>query len=263
MGKLEKDTSSLYGKIFTSFTDQEFNKFQEMVLPTSLGEDKAFFEGKKVLELGCGGLGYGLAVFLSHGAKEVTGIDFSEENINNLNKKFSKYKNLTLLVKDLHEIPPDFGSFDIVYSNGVVHHCKNPKQVVEMVYSNLKPGGHFFIGLYGSGGVIPFLITVSRYLSKLIPEKMLHSLLRKYWRGGTFFIMDYLYVPILRRYTEEEAKSLLERAGFINISRLDNTIISHGWIRFLQQAQMNHKKFITRVLHGAGYIYLKAEKPNG
>ena len=49
---------------------------------------------------------------------------------------------------DSENIPFNDNSFDLVYSNGVIHHTPNTTQVVKEIYRVLKPGGRCIIMVY-------------------------------------------------------------------------------------------------------------------
>jgi len=259
--QIEKETAKLYGKIFQTVPKEEYELQQIIVSPEALMESSESFSGKRVLELGCGGLGHSIAGFLKNGVKEIVGIDISAENIRVLSEKFKNNQNVHLICGDICDVRINLGCFDIVYSNGVIHHTKNPEKIVKYAYDNLMTGGFFVIGLYGKGGIIPLTIEAIRKMKHLIPTEILFRALNKYFQYSSFYIMDYIYVPILRRYTQKEAEDLLTRSGFVKISRLKNTPTrKFDLLSYFQQAQCNYKRMITKILHGEGYILLKGKK---
>ncbi len=260
MGSSEKETVELYEKIFPCFKKSEFNTFQEFVSPKAFKEDENFFRGKRVLEFGCGGLGYSIMSLLKYGAREIVGVDLSPKNIANLENRFAEFKNVQFLVMDICYLPSDLGEFDLIYSNGVIHHVKDPEKVVANIFSLLRPGGTCILGLYGKGGVIPWIIDAVRFFRFIIPRNILFKALRTTWRYGTFFIMDYIFAPIQFRYTEKEAIAFMEKVGFKGIERLDNVIVTKGVLRYLQQFQVDYRTMVSRILHGHGYIILKGKK---
>jgi SAM-dependent methyltransferase len=260
MNSVEKETANLYGEIFTAFTDKEFEEFQLCSLPKSIGEADDYYHGKSVIELGSGGLGHALAGILNSGAAKVTGVDLSAQNIENLKKRFKDEKRLTLINQNILKLEESVGKFDLAYSNGVLVCSTDPQKAVSVAYNLLNPGGKFVVCLYGKWGVIPFCISLSRLAAKVIPKDWVFNFLKKYWRFSAFFIVDYMYAPILIRYTEKEAVKMLRDGGFSDIERLDNSIFCGGIKRYLQQSQMDHKTLSSKILHGVGYITLKGVK---
>ena len=258
----EEKTADLYGKIFPAISQQDFEKFLSFVSTSTLRENTDYFQGKTVLDLGCGGLGYAIAGFIQQGAAAVTGIDLSAENIARLQSKFQQYPHVKLIQHDIcHLEDLDLETPDLVYSNGVIHATKAPEKVVADAYRLLKPGGKIVIGLYGKGGIIPFLITLSRTLGRVIPQKVLEGILKAVWPTSIFYIMDYVYVPIQIRYTEQEAVALLTDAGFQNVGRLPNPHFEDAPVRrALMQTQSDPDSFMSRLLHGHGFIIVKGVK---
>ncbi len=100
--------------------------------------------GKKVLEIGYG-IGTDLLTWCLEGA-EVYGIDITEEHhrLADLNFKLHNLK-ADLRIADAADIPFPEGYFDIVYSNGVLHHTPDTVRCISEAYRVLKPGGAFRI----------------------------------------------------------------------------------------------------------------------
>ena len=103
--------------------------------------------GEDVLEIG-GGMGTDLAQFAIHGA-HVTDLDLSaghltlaKENffVRGLQGRFIQHDAETLIFDD--------NTFDLVYSNGVLHHTPNTHHVVKEIYRVLKPGGKAIVMVY-------------------------------------------------------------------------------------------------------------------
>ena len=260
MNSTSKKTQYLYSQLFRFTTENDFRNYQLTVTPQAFGENSDFIKGKRILDLGCGGLGYAISSFLRYGASEVIGVDISRENIQKVQKRFSNDHRVVLYQMDINHLPPKFKNFDLVFSNGVIHHTISPERVLGQVHRVLKPGGYFIISLYGKGGVIPSAISILRSFSQIIPLAIFLRLMSNFWKRGAFILGDYLYVPVLHRYNEREATSLLRAAGFVSITRLSPVTIAAGFTKYLSQSQMNYKSFVSRILHGAGWIILKAQK---
>ncbi len=110
----------------------------------------ADIKAKKILEIGPGAGGHS-ALFARHGAR-VTAIDITEARIRATAAKFRLLgKDATgcrAMQGDAEALPFADGSFDIVYSNGVLHHTNDTEKAMDEVFRVLKPGGRAVIMLY-------------------------------------------------------------------------------------------------------------------
>lgn len=103
---------------------------------------------KLVLEIGSGGGGHS-SLFKKNGANMVS-LDITPERAMSTARKFSFIDEGTGLVTlaDAENLPFNNNSFDIVYSNGVLHHSENTEKCIQEVFRVLKPGGKAIIMLY-------------------------------------------------------------------------------------------------------------------
>ena len=104
-------------------------------------------QGRKVLDAGCGS-GIVSMAFAKLGG-DVTGIDASERCVElsrarakqfGVRARFERHDLTTLHLGD--------SDFDIIYSWGVLHHTKAPKESFHRLVSVLKPGGTIVIAVY-------------------------------------------------------------------------------------------------------------------
>ncbi len=106
--------------------------------------------GKSVLEIGCGAGGHS-ALFANYGAK-MTSVDITPARVRSTQRKFDLLGDRALGCKamqsDAENLPFEDNTFDIVYSNGVLHHTHNTEKAIDEVYRVLKPGGKAVIMLY-------------------------------------------------------------------------------------------------------------------
>ncbi len=103
--------------------------------------------GHKVLEVGAG-LGTDLAQFASNGAL-CTDLDLSRGHLEHAQRNFAlRGLSARFVHHDAEEMPFEDGEFDVVYSNGVIHHTPNTTKLVGEIYRVLKPGGRAIIMVY-------------------------------------------------------------------------------------------------------------------
>ncbi len=108
--------------------------------------------GESVLEIG-GGLGTDHAQFAKHGAI-TTDIDLSSGHLALAQENF-RLRGLTgtFVHHDAETLPFPDASFDVVYSNGVIHHTPNTQRVVDEIYRVLKPGGKAIVMVYAENSL--------------------------------------------------------------------------------------------------------------
>jgi len=133
-----------------------------------------------VLEAGCG-TGQ-LSLFLSRYQRKIFSIDVSTGSLE-LGENFRKkndINNLFFLKMDLFNLFFNKEFFDVIISNGVLHHTKNTKLAFIELTKYLKKGGYIVIGLYHKYGriynkITKFLINnfgnSFKFLDKKISDK--------------------------------------------------------------------------------------------
>jgi glycosyltransferase involved in cell wall biosynthesis/ubiquinone/menaquinone biosynthesis C-methylase UbiE len=160
--------------------------------------------GDSVLEIG-GGLGTDLSQFARHGAV-VTDLDLSGGHLEHAKENFA-LRGLpgTFVHHDAETLPFPDNSFDVVYSNGVLHHTPNTRQVVEEIRRVLKPGGKAIVMMYAEHSW--------HYWYRLVWEKGLkHDMLRTFSIGEimsrTVEITENNARPLVKVYTGAALKQL-------------------------------------------------------
>jgi glycosyltransferase involved in cell wall biosynthesis/ubiquinone/menaquinone biosynthesis C-methylase UbiE len=108
--------------------------------------------GKDVLEIG-GGMGTDLAQFARHGAR-VTDVDLSAGHLE-LARENLALRGLTgtFILHDAETLPFDDSAFDVVYSNGVIHHTPNTRSVICEMRRVLRPGGRAIVMVYAENSL--------------------------------------------------------------------------------------------------------------
>jgi glycosyltransferase involved in cell wall biosynthesis/ubiquinone/menaquinone biosynthesis C-methylase UbiE len=108
--------------------------------------------GETVLEVG-GGMGTDLAQFAANGAI-VTDVDLSAGHLELAQENF-RLRGLTgsFVHHDAESLPFDANSFDVVYSNGVLHHTPHTSRAVGEILRVLKPGGLAIVMVYAENSL--------------------------------------------------------------------------------------------------------------
>jgi SAM-dependent methyltransferase len=105
------------------------------------------FRGARLLEIGCG-MGTDLLQFARGGAC-CTGIDLTPRHVEITRHRFALYGAPgTFMLADGEQLPFASGSFDVVYSNGVLHHTPDTAGAIREVHRVLTPGGTAKVMLY-------------------------------------------------------------------------------------------------------------------
>ncbi len=102
------------------------------------------YEGKKVLEIGCG-IGTDAEQFVKAGA-QYTGIDLSDESVK-LTKE--RLPGANVMVANIEEWCSD-QKYDLIYSFGVLHHTPNIHNALCNIRKMLSPGGELKIMMYAT-----------------------------------------------------------------------------------------------------------------
>lgn len=117
----------------------------------------ANFQGKRVLDLGCG-YGWHCIYAAEHGASQVIGIDSSYKMIDEAKSKTSSSSIITYEVKKMEDVDYSANSFDAVISSLAFHYVASFDDIVTKVKSMLVQGGDFVFSVenpiftaYGTG----------------------------------------------------------------------------------------------------------------
>ena len=113
-------------------------------------ESAADFEntrGKRVLEIGCG-CGSDAERFARAGA-HYTALDLTDAAVRITRRRFELASLKGSFVQgDAEDLPFGDGSFDLVYSHGVLHHTPDTPRTIREIYRVLSPAGRAVVMLY-------------------------------------------------------------------------------------------------------------------
>lgn len=162
--------------------------------------------GQDVLEIGAG-IGTDLSQFAQGGAR-VTDLDLSAGHLQLAQENFA-LRGLTgrFIHHDAESLPFGDHEFDVVYSNGVLHHTPNTRAVVREILRVLRPGGRAIIMMYAENSW--------HYWGRLVGELGLRNdMLKKYSMGEIMSrsveITQNDARPLVKVYTARRLRALFE-----------------------------------------------------
>ncbi|MEK7469136.1 MAG: class I SAM-dependent methyltransferase [Planctomycetota bacterium] len=167
---------------------------------------------RDVLEIGIG-LGADHQRFAQAGAR-LTGIDLTERAVVHTRKRFDLFGlKSELRVGDAEALPFPDGTFDVVYSWGVLHHSPNTARAVDEALRVLRPGGKARIMIYHKHSLVGTMLWLRYALLRGNP-----------WRSLKSIYSSHLESPGTKAYTKREAGELFRQFSGVKIS----TVLTHG-----------------------------------
>ena len=104
------------------------------------------FRGRLILDAGCG---HGSqAAFMGELGARVIGVDLSPDAAAVARQKIGRDARGLVVQADLACLPFPDGLFDLVYSEGVLHHTRDPKASFRHLVRKVRPGGYIAAGFY-------------------------------------------------------------------------------------------------------------------
>lgn len=224
---VEKVTGAHYGALFGSFSAHSYWEEPRELLGVRLRRNEietASLPGQHILDAGCGGGRYTVAWRLL-GAGRVTGVDISPTNIATAQRRMDEagIDGVAFAEGNVLALPFPDGTFDGVFSNGVLHHTPDWKTGIGELLRVLKPGGWGWLYLIESpGGLYWELIEIMREIMQTEDRGFARSLLRmlEVPENRIFYMLDHVLAPINIRMSPEEIEECLTDNGATEIRRL-------------------------------------------
>jgi SAM-dependent methyltransferase len=254
-------TQASFGYEWTHFKDWRYSgetNFNDYFQ----GFELASLAGGLVLDAGCG-MGRH-ARQMAPFARRVVAVDFSRA-IDQAARNTAECQNVDCMQADILTLPLADGSFDFVYSLGVLHHLSETERALAGLVRKLKPGGHMRIYLYwkrhGWAGFLLRGVTLSRRVTTRLPFPLLRGLcrivsvalyggvvvpyrllsrvgVRRHESWPLFVYTKYSFhvlyndqfdrfsAPLEKRYEADEVRDLLLAAGLTDVRVLP----CYGWV---------------------------------
>ncbi|MCW5961000.1 MAG: methyltransferase domain-containing protein [Pyrinomonadaceae bacterium] len=222
LDKIEKDkaeTAENFGWQWTNFTQKD-DKYAEQFLGWLQPVKPEFFEGKIVLEGGCG-KGRHTSLAADWGAKEVIGIDLSAA-VETAFQATKHLENVHIVQADIFKLPLK-KVFDYAFSVGVLHHTPDPKKAFTSLAGKVKKGGHISAWVYGeenNSWIINYVNPIREGFTSKMGQPALFQL-SKLPTVGVFLASKLLYRPL-----NKAAKPVAERLFYNDYL---NHIGTFGW----------------------------------
>ena len=205
------------------------------------------------LDVGCG-TGRFMEIAVSMGAA-VIGVDLSYA-VDSAFANMGRREGVHLVQADLFKLPFRPGTFDTIYSIGVLHHTPSTRDAFLGLPPLVKPGGLIAIWVYGCEEEYTRYVERVRLLTVRIPKRLLywlcwlcvpvlHTMLRvpllwrvavriptsEQHRGLRWDVLDTFdqYAPRYRwNHTEPEVREWFEKAGLEDVSALSFPVSMRG-----------------------------------
>jgi SAM-dependent methyltransferase len=151
------------------------------------------FEGKSVLDVGCG-MGRNPYWMLDAGASKLVAVDVDDRSLESARKNLARFENATVKKKSAYDLDPnDLGRFDRVTCIGVLHHLGEPENALAKLWSCVAPGGELHLWCYGREGnrlILPAIQALRAFGSRA-PLKATHAVARAITFGAWPMIRFY------------------------------------------------------------------------
>jgi SAM-dependent methyltransferase len=219
--------------LFEKYFDGSESRLDEL-----LGSEKG---RKKILDAGCGSGGSGYLMFgqmlKNH---DYLGVDISDAVLVAKQRFDELGIPATFVQSDLNSIPEEFGLFDVIFSEGVLHHTDSVEKAIYQLSKRLKNGGHFLFYVYVKKAPIREFTDdfIRQHLKKLDNDQAWDSLMSLTKLGK---ILGDLNIEI---DIEEDISFLDIRKGRFNLQRLFYYKICKAFYRpDYSLDEMNHINF--------------------
>lgn len=211
-------TVDLFENAWTTYTPETYDHSVRLVEErlTRSGFDSSYFKGKTCFDGGCGTGRLSLAM-AKMGASKVTAVDLGGGSLDYFREVVKRHglSNTEIVEQDVTDLSGwQDGAYDFVASNGVLHHTENCERGILEHFRITKPGGVFWVYLYGADGAYWDLYDTLRPLVLEIPPATIRSILGAYGlrEGLIYTYLDNLLAPRVY-YLQSEFLALLKKHG--------------------------------------------------
>jgi len=177
--------------------------------------DTESLNGKLFIDVGCGSGIFSLAA-IRLGAKQVVSIDYDKDSVNCaqfLKERYGPFDNWTIQQGSILDsgFVDTLGTYDVVYSWGVLHHTGNMWKALENVSMLVKADGILAVSIYNDQGLLSKFWAFVKYIYNKSPAPV------QWLMGNLFFVVWALLMllldmvnrrPVLARYHGVNARGM-------------------------------------------------------
>jgi len=195
-----------------------------------------------LLEIGCG-MGTDLLQFARGGA-HCTGLDLTPRSIEITKHRFDLYgKTGNFLLSDGERLPFKPETFDVVYSNGVLHHTPDTAGAVRELHRVLRRGGTAKVMLYHRNSLnywVEIILRRGLFKGEFLRGQSAEQIMSRcveHTEHGT--------QPLVKVYSRTQARELFHLFADVQVQvaqllrselRLFSSVVSQGLLKRLQQS---------------------------
>ncbi len=224
---VEIATGEHYGNLFKGFSPEKYFNEAKELLQKRLEVNNIDISNIRqwtILDQGCGGGRY-TAAWALLGAKKVIGVDISEIGIKDAIRRASlaKITNLEYKIANVLDLPFNNNEFDVVFSNGVLHHTRDWKKGLYEQVRVLKTKGLGWQYLIEQpGGIFWDIIEILRFVLRNVDKNFAIAVMKGYGipTNRIFYMLDHVMVPINTRLSPDDLENELLKNGAKDIKRL-------------------------------------------
>ena len=210
------------------FDEVERYRYQDYApwMPRLMGFEEC--RGARLLEVGCG-MGTDLLQFARNGAR-CTGVDLTPRSVEITRHRFKLYDvDGDFSVSDGEHLPFRAESFDVVYSNGVLHHTPDTAGAIREVHRVLRTGGVAKIMLYHRNSLNYWVEIIVR--RGVLGLEFLRGRSAEEIMSRVIEFSDHDARPLVKVYSRREVRELFR--GFREV-RIEVEQLMRDELRFLK-----------------------------
>ena len=196
----------------------------------------------RIVEIGCG-TGQ-MSLYLARADRLVIGADLTRASLELAMSAARRFRleRVLFVETDLHRPGLRKGSFDVVYSSGVLHHTPNPRAAFARIAQLARPGGIIVLGVYNAIARIPLRLRrlvarLSRY--RVIPFDPVLRDRRNEPARREAWLRDQYQHPEEHRHTLAEVQGWFAENGVEYVRAYPSALIGEGPQELFESADDN------------------------